>query len=925
MKQLFLLFSILFFSTIYGFSQAPIVDDLKETFSEQSRDLSLPDSRIVINPFDFKKSGETSPSDYSNAPNLPLNTGYLSTERVNYRVVKNILNLYSYVVPDEDATLKTIWTGDLKNASAWKNESQTTVEITDDGLKFAVGSNPSPVWKSLTNVSPVQVDFDKNTMLYLSVKEFAGGKWSLKMRDAGGAEIVLRGDAPDTGVFYFPLTELSGWSGTKAITFYLFVIDKNSHIVVNDYKLLEYESDFPVTEAIKYQTAWMPNELPFEAKYDDESTLKGTDFFYDIHTIVRRVSFQPKNEKSKLLLTGAYSGDDVTFEENTLIQDKGVYSIAISANAFGEGKVKFYSSIGEMKMQIGGNAVPSKQGYWAVEIDPAQSGDLIASVAYSYENDKEDKSVLLARAQAPLKDNNAATQYEAVKQYWNDYLAKVPQPAVFDIETVAGRNVMTGDVRQNYYKAWTFIASNLLMGDPVKYPYPQVVTGKASMWDEGDDLAPYSATWESFCGIQFLAFTDTENAWKALQGLMSLTDKNGVIGGESLPSRKAQTAWLLYEMTGDSEKLTSVYDELERYLNWRMKYPHWIYNSSADETKKDAEFVFSAVLDIQFMSKIAKVVKDENAASAWDKKAHDFFEESLGWFWSTPASLPVQYYNTKNKSRDAGNTYWVTTGLFIDMLEGEYLKSTYKLFDVNFNSNNNFGGGDMGWAKYPDVSYTVYGLVQKGYVEYAENVIDASLRDLVRSGCWFAEQYAKTGIPYPSGVRPSLFGACMAVDFVMMKNGFMYGTGTPAITNLFSGGRGIEGIHFGDKTINVSRGADNRMTVSGTYLKNGYTETVEAGSYQFIDREREPSSAAQTAEKNKSYSIYTDGNSICVSLNFSAQKPVSLKLMSIDGKLVSVEKTYSSTGQLTINNVERGTYLLILSIENDLHSEKIVL
>lgn len=93
------------------------------------------------------------------------------------------------------------------------------------------------------------------------------------------------------------------------------------------------------------------------------------------------------------------------------------------------------------------------------------------------------------------------------------------------------------------------------------------------MWDESDDRAPYSATWESFFGIQFYAFIDPETAWNAFEGLMSLTDKDGVIGGESLPSRKAQTAWILYQTTQDKERLEKIYAPLERYLNWRLVYP----------------------------------------------------------------------------------------------------------------------------------------------------------------------------------------------------------------------------------------------------------------------------------------------------------------------------------------------------------------
>lgn len=48
---------------------------------------------------------------------------------------------------------------------------------------------------------------------------------------------------------------------------------------------------------------------------------------------------------------------------------------------------------------------------------------------------------------------------------------------------------------------------------------------------------------------------DPETAWNAFEGLMSLTDKDGVIGGESLPSRKPKQPGYFYQTTQDKERL----------------------------------------------------------------------------------------------------------------------------------------------------------------------------------------------------------------------------------------------------------------------------------------------------------------------------------------------------------------------------------
>ena len=72
----------------------------------------------------------------------------------------------------------------------------------------------------------------------------------------------------------------------------------------------------------------------------------------------------------------------------------------------------------------------------------------------------------------------------------------------------------------------------------------------------------------------------------------------------------------------------------------------------------------------------------------------------------------------------------------MNLLSGDYLESLYSLFSFNFNPKKNFGGSGMGFPKYPDVSYTLYGLLEHQKTKKAENVIDACIRDICRSGGW---------------------------------------------------------------------------------------------------------------------------------------------------------------------------------------------
>jgi hypothetical protein len=902
-----------------AFSQAPTVDELRETSDKQSRDLSIPGSRIVINPFDFNQPAETTPSQYSNLPNLPLNIGYLSTEKVSYRRVNNLLSLYRYTPPilPDDA-----WVADLASLNSWNIQSQTSLEVTEEGLKFTLDANPNPAWKYLSNKNAAAINFDNHPILIISIPQFSGGQWSLKMKDENGIEKVLRQDAAGSGIFEYDMAGVSGWSGTKNVTFYLFCIGGNTSITIDSWKVVELGNSMP--ENCEYHTAWMPNELTFDAAYSDGASCVGTDFFYDANTLVRRMKLTEKTNAQAFFLVGAYSGQTVTFENNVLIQNKGAYSIALSVNVFEHFPVRFYQSLAETGVQSGGSGHPSKIGYWSVQIDVSQIDDVIASVAFSYVNDAENPAVLSNRVKVPLTVTNADAGYNARKQYWNDYLAKVPRPAVFGIEETENKNVTAAEIALCYYKAWTFIASNLLMADPVKFPYPQVVAGKASLWDEGHDSAPYSATWESFFGIQFLAFTDTENAWQAFEGIMSLVDHEGSIGGESLPSRKAQTAWLLYEMTGDKNRLAGIYDPLERYLNWRVKYPHWIFHSQPDIHQKDAEFVFSAVIDLDFMAKISRVVKNETVAAEWEGKAQNFYNECLPWFWTSPQTPPVQYYNTETHARSAGNRYWVTSGLFMNELSDAYLQSMMILFNMGFNDKKNFGGQSMGHPKYPDISYTVYGLMDKIYMAKAEKVIDACIRDIIRSGNWFSESYNTVDAPYPSGVRPSLFGASMMIDFIMMKNGFRYGNGTPMVVNAFGGARSINNIHFGDGIINISRNTSGDIDIDGSYVENAYTQSSQRGDSYII--RREGGSSIGKLVREKPFTVTKNEGDIYIQFNSATTNNAPLKILDICGRTiqtVDLPACYSGN-YFRMEKPSAGVYILMQETKNGKYAEKTI-
>lgn len=94
-------------------------------------------------------------------------------------------------------------------------------------------------------------------------------------------------------------------------------------------------------------------------------------------------------------------------------------------------------------------------------------------------------------------------------------------------------------MEEQYYKAWIFLASNVLDISPeAQYPFPQLCCGKPSLWGAGAHEAPYSAAWESLFAIQLYAQIDPDLAWEAFKGLMSLVDPTGMLGEKVYPPGK---------------------------------------------------------------------------------------------------------------------------------------------------------------------------------------------------------------------------------------------------------------------------------------------------------------------------------------------------------------------------------------------------
>lgn len=523
--------------------------------------------------------------------------------------------------------------------------------------------------------------------------------------------------------------------------------------------------------------------------------------FFDKNTLVRYIEFSGPD--TEFYLSGLINGSVYECDNAIVCNHNQInYAIRISGKMYNIG---------------------FRNNHWYIKINTAdyKNKPLVISIAFAKK--KESRNILLKRSSLPLSTELSQIR-NSNKNFWNDLMTKLPEPLNFDFESIDPKGVKSEELRKTYYKAWIFTAMNLLEPDDDLYPYPQICTGKASLWSEGDEYAPFSAAWESFLGIQYYAYIDPNVAWDAFKGLMSLVREDGMLSGESLPSRKAQTAMVFYQLTGNLDNLREVYPALKRYMKWRLNITHWVYRDIRPSIyNKDAEFVFSALVDMEHLQDIASILGYKDDVKNWKNKYEDLLKKSYSWFWETPNSMPCEVIDLKTGKRNWGNTIWTCSGFYVKGIKGLYEKSMLARFDHDYDPDKPFGNFHI--PKYPDISYTVYGLLQRGYDKRAKQNIEINLRDIIRAHASFAEQYIGEDFQ-PDGVRPSLFGSSTVIDFVMLMNGYKYDRGIPQTIILKKEPAGVRNILFRGKRMEIATNGRSKM-VSYRNYKNEKQKTMK--------------------------------------------------------------------------------------------------
>lgn len=772
---------------------APLATELRQTGPRQQRSLSLPLSRIVLNPQDF--NAESSEVEQNCDPTLPLGLGYYAFDHA----IAMARFLSFWVLPS--ATEAVPVASAPVPAAGWASDGDVRVAVEGDTLAVGLPAD-GPAHLGTARIR-VTLD-DALPVLRVAVRSVVG-QWALHVEAPGGEPVMVLPGAGTVGQLHLDLRPHfpDGFGGERDLI--LSVILPGSEVVLDELRFVA-AIDPADCGALDHETDWTPGGLAVDAGYAG-GRVHGRDVFVDHDSVLRELELDaPFDADRPLTVIGRHVAipvQDVANGTVTMVAPDWCAVVAIPDG----GVIRYYTDESELTGGSEGSPVPlSPVGVWAV---PLAAGALRYRIGVGVTPDDPMRAAALAQAAAGA---DAAERQSHWLAHWDGLLAGVPHPTNFAVQGVDPVDVDPQTVRAEYYRAYAGLYSNVLPPQPeTGFAFPTVATGKASMWNFGAPGARSAAAWETFVAIQFLGYADADLAWSCFTGLMSLVDAEGSLAGESLPSRKAQTAWVLYSLTGDRAALGGAYPGLRRLLEWQAEHPRWVYGTYDQPGEQDAEFLSSLIVDLGFGARIATELGLEADRELYlrlrDELRRDFEQHAF----AGPNRRAVQHWfpddpDATMRGGADGFGLQVAMGLAVPGLADWQVRALLDRFDAQFDPADQLAGFDF--VKHPNVGYTVAGLLAHDRPEQAQALVNAMLRDVIRSGS-FAEVYDRgPGRPRPWGVRPSIFGMTQVIDAVWLNNGLQMDAGTPTPVALPGATGGVAGIRTagGSLTTTVRNG-----------------------------------------------------------------------------------------------------------------------
>ena len=298
----------------------------------------------------------------------------------------------------------------------------------------------------------------------------------------------------------------------------------------------------------------------------------------------------------------------------------------------------------------------------------------------------EGSSAAVQRALGAIGSSETTT-LATTKAYIDGLLQKFPAPTQWGVSGVDALGVTAQQHQRSYYAAVDFILSDLMNPLPENastYPYPQELCGKPSGYNSGPTGSAGTCTWDSLFGIQLLSYSMPTVAEQVFEGIMSTVQSNGSINGEQLPTREAQTAWIVYNQSHDVSFLQTIYPNLKKYLLWAEQNPRW----SGRPSENDSEFVSSWIYDAQFAIDIANTLGFSSDVSLWQSGQATLTSNYQTWFFGKNTIYEYYYTNGSAPGLPPSPEY-VPTGLIIPGLSAPFKSRLLSYFDTQFAPNSN--------------------------------------------------------------------------------------------------------------------------------------------------------------------------------------------------------------------------------------------
>ncbi len=547
-------------------------------------------------------------------------------------------------------------------------------------------------------------------------------------------------------------------------------------------------------EAKSVNSYWLPYKIGINASYPD-GELDVTDYFIDKDTIGRQI-----NNNSKMPIEIEIDNN----ENNDWIYEDGQFLFKSKS----ELNEYYYVMNFKQDYQI----ITTKFGY-NLKFAPGENVDMALGFATKEQGinyAKENSKVISIYESKEL--------IEKTKKMWESLLKIVPAPKVFGINSEQG-DISSKDHKTLYYSAWTYLIGNMM--EPTYetgYQFGQQLLGKASMQTEGAPISSGNNSWESILQLQLISMINPNFAKDAIYGFLTMVDANGKLDGEVLPTRFAQSIWIIYNSTGDKEFLENIYPTLKRFMEYKSENLHWVWGGTNIKDEIDSEFIISWLFDSTYMKKIAGELGYDSEVIYWQniydfllKEYYSYFfvdEDSFEAKGAFPSGIngvrednhPLdkssrgiwQRYYSDHYNYDGShmhnnvrgnlpeNVHMILSALVIKDLDQNHLERLINLFLDVYDPELSLSGFTN--YKYAPNSLLMYGLLERGFPLEFKTLLASDLEKAY--SVWTFCELFEYDTNNPLGTLPTSFSVNLIIENTMMLNGISYYTGEVKEINL---------------------------------------------------------------------------------------------------------------------------------------------